>query len=147
MKRAKPDPDRSQKAEGWPYWKALQFLDPILDTGERYVSTPSMSQSSHFSDHTLEDITDYDENVAPEFFSERRNATRIGPGIPPEAKATVERVIGSGATGIIRMSMASTLRNIADYDDVLAQEFKMKVDQLQLEATREVIRFKRGPQN
>ncbi|VDO28012.1 unnamed protein product [Heligmosomoides polygyrus] len=66
MKRAKPDPDRSQKAEGWPYWKALQFLDPILDTGERYVSTPSMSQSSHFSDHTLEDITDYDENVAPE---------------------------------------------------------------------------------
>uniref|UniRef100_A0A183G2L8 Transcriptional regulator n=1 Tax=Heligmosomoides polygyrus TaxID=6339 RepID=A0A183G2L8_HELPZ len=45
------------------------------------------------------------------------------------------------------MNMASTLRNIANYDDVLAQEFKMKVDQLQLEATQEVIRFKRGSQD
>ncbi|VDO20764.1 unnamed protein product [Heligmosomoides polygyrus] len=41
------------------------------------------------------------------------------------------------------------LKNIANCDDGLALEFKMKVDQLQLEPTQKVIRFKcaRGSQD
>ncbi|VDP52808.1 unnamed protein product [Heligmosomoides polygyrus] len=52
-------------------------------------------------------------------------------------------------TEIQRMNMASTLKNIANCDDGLALEFKMKVDQLQLEPTQKVIRFKcaRGSQD
>ncbi|VDL69013.1 unnamed protein product [Nippostrongylus brasiliensis] len=125
----------------------MQFLEKCADTGERHVSTP---QSSSARDDTI-DLPEDVENVPPE----SSPVAELGRNPKPKRRPsnTVLEQLSTAVNDaekskmddfeISCLSLLSTLRNIAKYDDALAYDWKLKVDEMQLEAARDAARLMR----
>lgn len=125
-----------RRAGNWSYWKMLNFLDPVIDTGARYTNvdedievlqeddSPTTSQNSRSSIERQK--------------SRRTNA--LMEGLASALKQTED--VQLDRFDVACMNLAHSLRAIAELNPTRAGYWKVKLEELHLEISKEELKLK-----
>ncbi|VDL66069.1 unnamed protein product [Nippostrongylus brasiliensis] len=140
-----------RRADEWPYWKALQFLDMNDGRGRRNVAVWKNDEnvSSGLFETSASDAGSVDTASTTSDSSKKAEQSQKN----DEPRQLLESIANAlkqdgkcDAFDITCMNMAHSLRSIAEYDELRALEWKIRLDELQLQIANDELRIRGASQ-